>query len=452
MVAERMSASAMSGTFRNIPVRPCEYWGLSTSIVRRVPVMFTQFRNVLGEEMGEDVLSLNRRPEKALTMQSVRSASEPGKYFDGNGLYLRVEANGSKFWVQRIVVRGKRSEMGLGSAALVSLAEARAAAHENRKVARSGGDPLQLKREAAAVLTFEEAARKVHKMHEPTWSNPKHAAQFLATLETYAFPKIGRLRIPDVTAADVMEVLTPIWVSKPETARRVRQRIGRVMQWSMAKGWRQDNPAESVTQALPKTSDLKAKRKALPYEQVRDCIDAVGRSGAGAITKLALELLVLTACRSGEIRGAQWSEIDLKAKVWEVPAERMKMKRAHRVPLSARAVTILEAAKALSDGSGLVFPGTKAGKPISDMTLLKLVKELGFDVDVHGFRTSFRTWAQERTNFPREVAEAALAHAVGGAVEQAYARSDVFLKRRKMMEAWAAFLAEPVRSNVVRIA
>jgi integrase len=392
----------------------------------------------------------SRRPEKALTALLVRTVQEPGKYFDGQGLYLRVETNGSRFWVQRITIRGKRCELGLGSPSLVSLAEARTIALDNRKLARAGGDPLASKREAAAVLTFEDAARKVHEMHSPTWKNPKHAAQFISTLETYAFPRLGRLKVPEVTTADVLAVLSPIWVEKAETARRVRQRIGTVMKWAIAQGWRQDNPAENIAQALPKAESTKANRKALPYSEVAGCIEAVRASGAGLATKLALDLLVLTASRSGEVRLAAWSEFDLKAKVWEIPAERMKMKKLHRVPLSSRALDVLAEAKALEDGSGLVFPGTKAGKPLSDMTLSKLVKELGFPVDVHGFRTSFRTWAQERTNFPREVAEAALAHSVGDAVEQAYARSDVFEKRRKMMDAWAAFLAEQ-RANAVRI-
>jgi integrase len=396
--------------------------------------------------------SLNRRPEKALTAQFVRTAQEPGKYFDGNGLYLRVEPNGSRFWVQRITIRGKRSELGLGSPSLVPLAEARAKALENRKLAREGGDPLQAKREAMAVMTFEEAARKVHEMHSPTWRNPKHAAQFIATLETYAFPRLGKLKVPEVTTADVLSVLTPIWIEKAETARRVRQRIGTVMKWAIAQGWRQDNPAENIAQALPKAETVKANRKALPYADVPACIEAVKASGAGVATKLALELLVLGASRSGEVRNAVWSEVDFVAKVWEIPAERMKMKKPHRVPLTKRALAILEEAKAISDGSELVFPGTKRGRPLSDMTLSKLVKELGFPVDVHGFRTSFRTWAQERTNFPREVAEAALAHLSGDAVERAYARSDLFEKRRKMMDAWAAFLAEKRTDNVTRIA
>ena len=243
-----------------------------------------------------------------------------------------------------------------------------------------------------------------------------------------------------MTTADVLAVLMPIWTEKAETARRVRQRIGTVMKWTVAQGWRQDNPAENISQALPKVVKQPRHRKSLPYAEVADCIATVQASRAGPATKLAIEFLILTAARSGEVREAQWAEVDLKARVWEVPAERMKMKRAHRVPLSPRALEILVAAKATSDGEGLVFPGTKPGRPLSDMTLSKLVKELGFNADVHGFRTSFRTWAQERSTFPREIAEAALAHLTGDAVERAYARSDVFDKRRKMMDAWANYL------------
>lgn len=386
--------------------------------------------------------SLTRRPEKALTALEVKNATEQGKYFDGHGLYLRVDANGSRFWVQRIVIRGKRTELGLGSATLVSLAKARAVALENRKLARSGGDPLQAKREAQAVLTFEEAARKVHEMHRPTWKNEKHAAQFLSSLETYTFPKLGKLKVAEVGTADVLAVLMPFWTEKPETARRVRQRIGTVMKWAIAQGWRQDNPAENIEQALPKTSKVQQHRKALGYDEAATCVAAVKASGAGLTTKLAFEFLVLTAARSGEVREAVWSEIDLERKVWEIPADRMKMKRPHRVPLSAPAVAILRQAESLVDDQGYLFPGAKRGRPLSDMTISKLVKELGFDADVHGFRTSFRTWAQEKTNYPREVAEAALAHLSGDAVERAYARSDLFEKRREMMDAWAKHLKD----------
>ena len=393
-----------------------------------------------------------RRPEKALTAQFIRNIAEPGKYFDGHGLYLRIDKNGARFWVQRITIRGRRREIGMGSPSLVSLAEARAKALDNHKLARAGGDPIQAKREADAVLTFEDAARKVHELHRPTWRNAKHAAQFISTLETYAFPKMGKARVADVTTADVLAVLTPIWTKKPETARRVRQRIGTIMKWAVAKGWRQDNPADAIAQALPKHEKTKAHRKALPYPEVAGCIEAVKASGAGRSTKLALEFLVLTATRSCEVRGAAWDEIDLgdgaTRATWEIPASRMKAKKPHRVPLSARAVEMLREAEKLADGSGLVFPSTKPGKPLADRRLSKLVKELGFDADVHGFRTSFRMWAQEQTNFPREVAEAALAHHTGDAVERAYARSDVFEKRRKLMESWAGYL-EARRGEVV---
>ncbi len=395
---------------------------------------------------------MSRTPEKSLSAQFVRTVSKPGKYFDGNGLYLRVDKSGSRFWVQRITVKGKRTELGLGNPSLVSLAEAREQALQNYKLARAGGDPLQAKHEAAAVLSFEEAARTVHALHKPTWRNPKHAAQFISTLETYTFPRLGKIKVGDVTTSDVLAVLTPIWTTKPETARRVRQRIGTIMKWAIAQGWRQDNPAASIAEALPKHDRTKQHRKALPYQRVAECIDTVKASGAGLSTKLALEFLILTAARSGEVRLATWDEIDLdNGPTWTIPASRMKMKKPHRIPLSSRAVEILNEAKALSDGSPLVFPGSKPGRPLSDMTLSKLVKELGFDADVHGFRTSFRTWAQEQTNFPREVAEAALAHATGDATEKAYARSDVFERRRKMMERWAGYIGTG-KAEVVRLA
>lgn len=380
---------------------------------------------------------LNRMPEKALTAQFVRTVKEPGKYFDGHGLYLLVRPNGSRFWLQRIVIRGKRTELGLGSASLVTLAKARDKAIENRRLAREGGDPLQAKHSAQEVLTFAEAARKVHEMHKPTWRNEKHAAQFLSTLETYAFPRMGKLKVSDVSPADVLAVLMPIWTEKNETARRVRQRIGTVLKWAVAQGWRTDNPAQDIQQALAKVTPAKSQRKAMPYTEVHGCIETVKASEATAATKLAIEFLVLTASRSGEVREARWEEIDLDAALWEIPASRMKAKRAHRVPLSPRAVAILREAEALGGQEGFLFPGTKPGKPLSDATLRKLIRELGFDVDIHGFRTSFRTWAQERTNFPREVAEAAMAHTLGDKAEQAYARSDLFEKRRKLMATWA---------------
>lgn len=245
-----------------------------------------------------------RRPQKALTVLMVKTASRPGKYFDGNGLYLRVEQNGTKFWVQRIVILGKRRELGLGSVSLVSLAEAREKALVNRKLAREGGDPLSARREHQAVLTFEQASGRVHELHAPTWRNDKHRLDFISSLERYAFPPIGKLPVSNITAADVLRVLSPIWTEKPETARRVRQRIGTVLKWAVAQGWRQDNPAESITQALPKVRKSQVHRKSLPYTEIAVCLAAIRQSRAMTSTKLALEFLVLTAARSGEVREA----------------------------------------------------------------------------------------------------------------------------------------------------
>lgn len=391
-----------------------------------------------------------RRPEKTLTVQFVRNVKEPGKYFDGHGLFLRVDPNGSRFWVQRIAVHGKRRELGLGSPALVSLAEAREAALANRKLARSGGNPLQAKRQVSAILTFEEAARRAHTEFAPTWKNPKNRAAFLTTLETYVFPSFGGTRVPEVTSSQVRQAILAARKAAPSVARDLVYRVSTVFKWAIAEGMRQDNPARAEVLALPRDETPKRPRKALPYDAVAACLATVRASRAGLSTKLALEFLVLTAGRSGEVREADWSEVDLETAVWEIPAGRMKMKKPHRVPLSPKALAVLQEASGLGIGSGLVFPGTKAGRPLSDMTLSKLVKELGFDADVHGFRTSFRTWAQEQTDFPREVAEFALAHVVGDAAERAYARSDLFEKRRKMMNAWAAYLTQD-RANVANI-
>jgi len=389
-------------------------------------------------------------PEKALSAAFVRTVKEAGKYFDGHGLFLKVEPSGAKRWVQRISIRGKRTELGLGATSLVSLAEARETALGNRKTARQGGDPLRAKREAQAVMSFEEAARKVHQINLPSWRNAKHGQQFINTLETYTFPRMGRVKVSEVTTADVLGVLQPIWLEKPETARRVRQRIGMVMKWAVANGWRQDNPAEAIAQALPKHDRTPKHRKSLPYSEVTGCVAAVQASGAGRVTKLAFELLVLTATRSGETRLATWQEIDLDKAEWTIPADRMKAKRAHRIPLAPRCIEILQKCRALEDGSGLVFPSARYGRPLSDNTLSKLLKDLGFDAHVHGFRTSFKTWAQERTNAPREVSELALAHGIQDKAEAAYARSDLFEKRRGLMERWAGYL-DADYSEIVRI-
>jgi len=404
-------------------------------------------------------------PNKArtgLTAAFVKTVAQPGKYHDGKGtgLFLLVKDTGAKFWVQRITIRRKRRDLGLGSPPVVTLAEAREQALENKRLVRAGGDPLAEKKRARDILTFAEAARKTHAEFAPTLKNPKDRAAFIKTLEAYMFPLIGDIPLPDVTSADVRRAILTAREKAPGVARKLVYRTSRVFRWGIAEGMCTGNPATLEALALPRQERTARHRKALPYDKVADCIEAVKASGAGATTKLAFEFVVLTATRSGEAREARWDEVEFKGgdcatrathATWVIPKERIKMKRPQRVPLSGRALDILREAEALSDGSGLIFPGTKKGRPLSDMTLSKLVKELGFDADVHGFRTSFRTWTQEGTNFPREVAEAALAHKLGDAAEQAYARSDMFEKRRRMMQAWADFLYGKRGSNVLSL-
>jgi integrase len=380
--------------------------------------------------------------EKRLSAAFVRTVKEAGFYGDGNGLYLKVDPSGAKRWVQRIVIQGKRRDIGIGPISLVSLAEAREQALQHRKAARAGDDPLAAKKRSTAILAFKGAAEKVHALSAPTWRNKKHGQQWLNTLTTYVFPYFGNKRIDAVTSADVLSALSPIWNSHPETARRVKQRIGTVMKWAMANGWRSDNPAEAITKALPKHDRSKVQhRQALPYGEVSSAIAKVRSSDAGEATKLALEFLVLTATRSGETREAKWSEVDAERAEWIIPAERMKAKRPHRVPLSPRCLAILEEAEALrQEGNDLIFPGTKAGKALSDMTLSKLMKDLHIPAVPHGFRSSFRDWAGETTSHPREVCEFALAHVISNKAESAYARSDLFSKRRLLMNDWAEYV------------
>jgi len=404
------------------------------------------------------------RKRNRLNARFVETVGIPGKYHDGGGLglLLRVLPGGSRQWVQRIMVQGQRQEIGLGSPPVVTLAMAREAALQHKRAAYQGRDPVAEKRAAREALTFEAAARKAHLELAPTFKNPKDGAAFLSALEAQAFPRFGRKKVAEITSADVRQAVLAVREKTPEQGRKLALRVSAVFKWCIAEHLRPDNPATAEALALPRLDAAKVHRKALPHAEVAGCIARVQASGAWPATKLALEFLVLTACRSGEVRGACWEEIDFgpqgaanpansanSGAVWEIPASRMKMKRPHRVPLSARAVEILREAEAFRDGSGLIFPSPR-GKALSDMTLSKLVKELGFEADVHGFRTSFRTWAQECTNYPREVAEAALAHAVGDTVERAYARSDVFAKRAKMMQAWGAYLAAR-RGEVVKL-
>ena len=380
-----------------------------------------------------------RHPDKALSAAFVRSAP-PGRHADGNGLYLFVQPTGTRSWVQRLVVRGRRRELGLGAAALVSLAEARELALANRKLARSGGDPLSEKRRAEGVPTFAEASGRVLEQKRGGWRGKWHAQNWWNSMERYAFPRIGRRPISEVNTADVLEILTPIWHVKAETARAVRQRIRSVLEWAIAMDLRADNPCDRVLLVLGPQNDIVRHRLALPHKDVAGAIETVRASGSGQpAVRLAFEFLVLTAARSGEVRQATWDEIDTADAVWTISAARMKAKREHRVPLCRRALEILDAARTLGDGNSLVFP-MRSGKAISASTLPKMLQYHRIAAVAHGFRSSFRDWAAEETDHPREVIEAALAHVVQNKVEAAYARSDLFERRRRLMDDWAAYL------------
>jgi len=386
-----------------------------------------------------------QQPKKRIHANNISTLTEPGRYHDGKGagLFLWVKPNGSRFWVQRIMVHGRRQEFGLGSPKTTTLAQARDKALDNKRLALVGKAPEKESDKRKRLLTFEEAAKRAHVEVASTLRNPKDKAAFLSTLERYIFPKFGKKPLQDVTSAEIRQAILAARAKVPGVARKLTFRVAAVFRWGIAEGHCTDNPATSQALALPRDTHKATKRKALPYREVAHCIDVVKASGAWTSTKLALEFLILTAARSGEVRLANWEEIQTEMngqKVWVVPAERVKQARDHRVPLSARAVEILSEAENLRDKSDKIFPAVR-GDALSDATLSKLVKELGFDVDVHGFRTSFRTWGQEQTNYSREMQEAALGHMMGDAAEQAYARSDFYDKRRKMMDSWASFLA-----------
>ena len=377
---------------------------------------------------------------RVLTDRFVRNA-KPGFYCDAAmpTLNIRVLPSGSKQWVQRLFFRGKPHTLGLGGYPRVSLAKARELASNNRELVYMGGDPLALKKRQRTP-TFAEAAETVISIHSAGWKDSsKSEDQWRASLRDYAMRKLGDCPVSDITTQDVMAVLLPIWNTKRETARRVRQRIGAVMKWAIAEGFRSDNPAgEAIGAALPKNNIVRTHQRALPFAKVGGALDRIRSSGAHPSTVLAFEFLVLTACRSGEVRHAQWSEINLGDKVWTLPASRMKTEREHRVPLSKQALNVLARACELADGTGLVFPSA-AGRVLSDNTLSKLLRDLNIDAVPHGFRSTFRDWCGD-SGQPREIAEAALAHVVRG-VEGAYARSDLFERRRKLMAAWGRAIA-----------
>ena len=391
----------------------------------------------------------------ALTAVTVKNAG-PGRHVDGGGLQLLVKPTGARSWVFRFMIAGKAREIGLGPASgpdATSLADARDLAAALRLKVKAGIDPLAERDRAAAEalaaaqaakvagVTFREAADIHMKANRDGWRNAKHKQQWENTLSTYAYPVLGDLPVADVDTPHVLKVLEPIWRLKPETASRVRQRIETVLDASKARGFRKgENPARwrgHLDQVLPKRTKLsRGHHAAMPYGEVPAFLADLRKREA--VAALALEFTILTAARTGEVIGAQWAEIDLEAAVWTVPAERMKAGKEHRVPLCPRAVEILQDARLL--GGETIFTGPQGGK-LSGMAMAMLLRRMEIDVTVHGFRSAFRDWAAECTSYAHEVAEMALAHTIGNAVERAYRRGDLFEKRRKLMDAWADYCA-----------
>lgn len=388
-----------------------------------------------------------------LSPMAFKNAVEPGRYQDGDGLFLLVKSKTSRSWMYRAQVDGKRRDFGLGSANDVGLAAARVKADEIRKQFKSGIDPVEAKKAAkraqVEIPTFRKAAKLVHDEHKPGWKNDKHVAQWLSSLEAYAFPTIGDIRIDLVDAAAIRDLLLPIWLEKPETARRVRQRIAAVLDWGHWKGYRAaEAPTRSINKGLPRQPKKDGHFAALPYFDAPELMTALAANDS--VGRLALQFTILTAARSGEVRGATWEEIE--GDVWTIPANRMKAGKAHMVPLGARALAILETAKAFrgTKKGEPVFPGLKR-QPLSDMTLAKALRSVDEGkATVHGFRSTFRDWAAEMTATPGDVVEAALAHMIGNRVEAAYRRTNYLDKRRILMDQWAAYLAG--KSNVVMLA
>ncbi len=379
----------------------------------------------------------------ALSATRAKALKDPGRYSDGEGLHLYISTAGRKSWVQRITIDGRRRDLGLGAYPSVSLAQAREKAAGNRAVVAKGRDPLA-ERRSPAMPTFREAARAVHEANRPRWRNDRHIASWMQTLERHAMPALGDTPLDRIDRGAVLQVLTPIWTTRPETARRVRQRMRTVFLWAIAHGFMETNPAgEAIDGALPPMPKVRAHLRALPYQEVGAALGAVESSQASASAKWCFRFLVLTAARSGEARGAVWDEIDLQGRVWRIPSHRMKAGMEHRVPLSRQAVGLLLEASALRDETGLVFPSPlKFGSPMSDMTLTKVLRSVGLAerATVHGFRSSFKNWTLEQTDAPWAVSEAALAHFLGNSTEQAYARSDLFERRRALMQLWADYL------------
>lgn len=389
---------------------------------------------------------MGREHLRRLSALTIKALDKPGRYGDGDGLFLVVgNGGGAKSWIVRVQKNGRRRDIGLGSAKKVPLKLARERAALIREQVEVGLDPVAERRKEIGVPSFKEAAMLVHGEHKKGWKNGKHQAQWLSTLENYAFPHFGTVPVSQVEAHAVRDALEAIWLSKPETARRLRQRINTVVDWAVAKGYRGTGLALPVIdKALPKQRTRVKHHAAMPYAELPRFMTAlVDGTSTG---RAALRAVILTGCRSGEIREARWQEVDLEARAWIIPAKRMKAGREHFVPLSPAAVSVFQQMQPYRrNEQSLIFPGQTRDKPLSDMTLTKVMRDLGRSETVHGFRSTFRDWVAEKTSYPRELAEVALAHVNSDKTEAAYLRSDRREQRREMMEVWATYVMEKVK-------
>ena len=400
-----------------------------------------------------------------LTALTVTRLREPGMYADGGGLFLQVSKGGGRSWVYRYMIAGRSREVGLGSAATITLAEARNHRDDARRLRDQGIDPIEQRKhekakahlDAAKAMTFREAASAYIDAQKAAWRNAKHRTQWTSSLETYAYPIFGKVSVQSIDTTLVLKALEPIWAVKPETASRVRGRVEAIPDWAKVRGFREgENPARwrgHLAMILPPRSKVRkvVHHASLPYKEIGAFMaDLRARE---IISARALEFAILTAARSGEVLGARWSEINIDARTWIVPEGRMKAGRQHRVSLSDAAIALLGHVRQHRRDDDLLFPGLRRGKPLSNMALLDLLRRMKRgDVTTHGFRATFKTWAAERTNFSREVVEAALAHVNGDKVEAAYQRGDLFDKRQALMSAWADFCTKvPVSAEVVPI-
>lgn len=398
-----------------------------------------------------------------LTAKTVEKKRKPGYLLDGRGLYLQIAQSGSKSWVLRYMLKGRSREMGLGSVQAVSLETARKKASAHRDLLAEGIDPIEsrnaallaLELEKARQISFDECAAAYIKSHRAGWKNAKHAAQWENTLKTYASPTIGHLPVQEVDDVHVMTALEPIWHTKTETASRVRNRIELVLDWAKARKYRSgENPARwrgHLDKILPKRSNIAPTKHhaALPYADAPVFMTQL-RARTGVAAK-ALEFVILTAARVSEAINATWDEVDTKSRTWTVPASRMKAKRAHRVPLSAAAMKVIADMRAQKQ-SDSIFPGWRIKRAITDAGCLKLLRDMGYaELTVHGFRSTFRDWCAEHTNYPRDVCEMALAHTINDKAEAAYRRGDLLEKRTQLMDDWARYLAKPKGAGATHI-